>query len=64
MFEGRIEWCLGLRNESVKAMRYPLNGGKGDELANAEKARERQRELATEIADGDMSDDEDGGDWM
>lgn len=65
-FETRIEWCLGLRNESVKAMRYPLHGGKaGDDLANAEKeAREREREMAEKIADGELSDDDDGGDWI
>ncbi|CAO1617847.1 unnamed protein product [Parajaminaea phylloscopi] len=63
-FETRIEWCLGLRNESVKAMRYPMHGGKaGDDLANAEKeAREREREMAEKI--GDLSGDEDDGDWI
>lgn len=63
MFETRIEWCLGLRNESVKAMRYPLNSAKAEELANAEKARARERELAKGIADGELSDEEDG-DWI
>lgn len=62
MFETRIEWCLGLRNESVKAMRYSLNGPKGEEMEKAEKAREREREVANQIADGDLSDDE--GDWL
>lgn len=63
-FKTRIEWCLGLRNESVKAMRYPMHGGKAsDDLANAEKeAREREREMAEKI--GDMSDDEADGDWI
>ena len=59
MFETRIEWCLGLRNESVKAMRYSLNGPKGEEMEKAEKAREREREVANQIADGDLSDDPD-----
>ncbi|CAO1614523.1 unnamed protein product [Jaminaea pallidilutea] len=59
MFETRIEWCLGLRNESVKAMRYPIHGGKGDDLVSAEKAREREREIAKEIADGNIEDDDD-----
>lgn len=58
-FETRIEWCLGLRNESVKAMRYPMHGGKGDELAKAEEARERQREIANAVAEGEYEDEED-----
>lgn len=64
MFETRIEWCLGLRNESVKAMRYSLNGQKGEEMEKAEKARERQRQVANQIADGELDDDEEDGDWL
>ncbi|KAN0065184.1 26S proteasome non-ATPase regulatory subunit [Thecaphora frezii] len=58
-FQQRIQFCLQLHNESVKAMRYPLNGHKA-ELEWASEARERERELAKEIEDGDMdgSDDE------
>lgn len=43
---------------SPQAMRYPLNGHKA-ELASASAARERERELAKEIADGDMDDSDD-----
>lgn len=61
MFESRIEWCLGLRNDSVKAMRYPLTHGfRNEEEKNAEKARERERELAKGIEDGEFSGDEEG----
>ncbi|CAO1612779.1 unnamed protein product [Sympodiomycopsis kandeliae] len=63
MFETRIEWCLGLRNESVKAMRYSLNSSRSEEMEKAEKARERQRKTAKQIADGEISDDEEG-DWI
>jgi len=58
-FTKRIGFCLDLHNESVKAMRYPLNAHR-KELENAEAAREREKELAKEIVDGDM-DDSDGG---
>lgn len=33
------------------------------ELKNAQEARERERELAKEIVDGEMDDDEGGGDF-
>ncbi|EPQ26909.1 uncharacterized protein PFL1_05544 [Pseudozyma flocculosa PF-1] len=58
-FQQRIQFCLQLHNESVKAMRYPLNGHKA-ELAWASEARERERELANQIEGGDIdgSDDE------
>ena len=40
-------------------MRYPMNAHR-KELADAEDARERERELVKEIAEGDLYDD-DGG---
>ena len=57
----RINFCLQLHNESVKAMRYPLNNHKA-ELDSASAARERERELAKGIADGDISDEDE--DWV
>ncbi|PWN98784.1 hypothetical protein FA09DRAFT_329279 [Tilletiopsis washingtonensis] len=60
-FRQRVNYCLQLHNESVKAMRYPLNNHKA-ELASAVAAREREREIANEIADGDVSDEDD--DWV
>ncbi|WFD29561.1 26S proteasome non-ATPase regulatory subunit [Malassezia sp. CBS 17886] len=51
----RINFCLQLHNDSVKAMRYSLDNHRA-ELASATAARERERELANEIADGDMED--------
>lgn len=57
-FQQRISFCLQLHNESVKAMRYPLNGHKA-ELDSVSAARERERELAAEIADGEMDDSDD-----
>ncbi|KAH9478555.1 putative 26S proteasome non-ATPase regulatory subunit 3 [Psilocybe cubensis] len=59
VFGRRIAFCLDLHNQSVKAMRYPLNAHR-KELAAAEGAREREKELAKEIQDGDL-DDEDLG---
>ncbi|GBE84014.1 Probable 26S proteasome regulatory subunit [Sparassis crispa] len=59
VFARRIAYCLELHNQSVKAMRYPLNAHR-KELAAAEGAREREKELAKEIQEGDL--DEDGPD--
>jgi 26S proteasome regulatory subunit N3 len=41
-------------------MRYPLNAHR-KELQNAEAAREREKELAKEIVEGELDDDNDGG---
>ncbi|KAK4918215.1 26S proteasome non-ATPase regulatory subunit [Elasticomyces elasticus] len=57
-YSQRIKACLGLHDESVKAMRFPMNQHRL-ELKNAQEARERERELAKEIVDGEL-DDEDG----
>jgi len=56
VFGRRIGYCLELHNQSVKAMRYPLNAHR-KELAAAEGAREREKELAKEIQEGDLDDD-------
>jgi 26S proteasome regulatory subunit N3 len=45
-----------------KAMRYPLNAHR-KELAAAEGAREREKELVKEIQGGEMDDDLDGTDF-
>ncbi|EJD51211.1 diphenol oxidase-A2 [Auricularia subglabra TFB-10046 SS5] len=62
VFGRRIAFCLGLHNESVKAMRYPLNAHR-KELATAEAAREREKELAKEIVDGEHDGDDDLGEF-
>ena len=41
-----------------QAMRYPLNAHR-KELAAAEGAREREKELAKEIQEGELEDDDD-----
>ncbi|KAL8930381.1 MAG: hypothetical protein Q9172_000090 [Xanthocarpia lactea] len=61
-FHERIQACLELHDESVKAMRFPMNQHRL-ELKNAQEARERERELAKEIVEGDMDDDDAGGDF-
>jgi 26S proteasome regulatory subunit N3 len=62
VFARRIGYCLELHNESVKAMRYPLNAHR-KELAAAEGAREREKELAKEIQEGELDDEGLGGDF-
>ncbi|KAI9725130.1 MAG: 26S proteasome non-ATPase regulatory subunit [Chrysothrix sp. TS-e1954] len=61
-FHERIEACLGLHDECVKAMRFPMNQHKL-ELKNAQEARERERELAKEIQEGEMDEDDAGGEF-
>ena len=77
-FHDRIRACLDLHDESVKvsissirhkpqanniqAMRFPMNQHRL-ELKNAQEARERERELAKEIVEGEMDDDDAGGDF-
>ncbi|KAL0076148.1 proteasome regulatory subunit C-terminal-domain-containing protein [Phycomyces blakesleeanus] len=61
-FHQRISFCLNLHNEAVKAMRFPLDAHR-KELASAEEARERERELAQEIAEGDLDEDNDMADY-
>ncbi|KAG1138271.1 hypothetical protein G6F37_010616 [Rhizopus arrhizus] len=61
-YHQRINFCLNLHNEAVKAMRFPMDAHR-KELASAEEARERERELAQEIAEGDLDDDDDMPDF-
>ncbi|KAI5795250.1 proteasome regulatory subunit C-terminal-domain-containing protein [Geopyxis carbonaria] len=61
-FHERIQFCMSLHNDSVKAMRFPMNQHRL-ELKNAQEARERERELAKEIQDGDIDEDDAGGDF-
>ncbi|KAL3472671.1 isoprenoid synthase domain-containing protein [Aspergillus californicus] len=57
VFHERITACLGLHDESVKAMRFPMNQHRL-ELKSAQEARERERELAKEIQEGDIDDED------
>ncbi|RKF82114.1 putative 26S proteasome regulatory subunit rpn3 [Golovinomyces cichoracearum] len=61
-FHDRIRACLTLHDESIKAMRFPMNQHRL-ELKNAHEAREREREMAKEIQDGDLDEDDLGGDF-
>ncbi|KAH8773487.1 26S proteasome non-ATPase regulatory subunit 3 [Diaporthe sp. PMI_573] len=61
-FHDRIRACLALHDESVKAMRFPMNQHRL-ELKNAQEAREREREMANDIQEGDLDDDDLGGDF-
>ncbi|KAI0836982.1 proteasome regulatory subunit C-terminal-domain-containing protein [Hypoxylon sp. FL0890] len=60
-FHDRIRACLALHDESVKAMRFPMNQHRL-ELKSAQEARDREREMAKEIQEGDLDDDL-GGDF-
>ncbi|KAG2198675.1 proteasome regulatory subunit C-terminal-domain-containing protein [Mucor mucedo] len=61
-YHQRINFCLNLHNDAVKAMRFPMDAHR-KELASAEEARERERELAQEIAEGDLDEDDEMGDF-
>ncbi|CAP64668.1 uncharacterized protein PODANS_5_9500 [Podospora anserina S mat+] len=61
-FHDRIRACLSLHDESVKAMRFPMNQHRL-ELKNAQEAREREREMAKEIQEGDLDEDDLGGEF-
>ncbi|KKA29172.1 hypothetical protein TD95_003712 [Thielaviopsis punctulata] len=61
-FHDRIRACLALHDESVKAMRFPMNQHRL-ELKNAQEAREREREMAEDIQNADLDDDEMGGEY-
>ncbi|RDW86136.1 proteasome regulatory particle lid subunit RPN3 [Aspergillus mulundensis] len=62
VFHERIRACLSLHDESIKAMRFPMNQHRL-ELKSAQEARERERELAKEIQEGDIDDEDAGGDF-
>lgn len=61
-FHDRIQACLSLHDESIKAMRFPMNQHRL-ELKNAQEAREREREMAKEIQEGDLDEDDLGGEF-
>jgi 26S proteasome regulatory subunit N3 len=46
----------------TQAMRFPMNQHRL-ELKNAQEAREREREMAKEIQDGDLDEDDLGGEF-
>ncbi|GAA5959587.1 hypothetical protein JCM3765_007207 [Sporobolomyces pararoseus] len=58
-FDRRIQFLLELRNQSVKAMRYPLNAH-SKELEAAQEAREEEKRFAKEIEEGDDDADLEG----
>lgn len=57
-FHERIIFCMALHDDSVKSMRYVSNDHR-DDLKDAQEAREREKELLTEIQEGtDLEDDD------
>lgn len=47
---------------NLQAMRFPMNQHRL-ELKNAQEAREREREMAKEIQEGELDEDDLGGDF-
>ncbi|KAI9505028.1 26S proteasome non-ATPase regulatory subunit [Coemansia spiralis] len=62
-FDRRITFCLNIYNESVKSMRYPGSDHR-KELAYADEAIRRERELAQELENDDYDEDSDADDVM
>lgn len=58
-FHERINFCMALHDESVKSMRY-LTSNHRDDLKDVQEAREREKELVTEIQESTDPEDEDG----
>jgi 26S proteasome regulatory subunit N3 len=56
-FHQRISYCLGLYNESVQAMRYPMNNPKADSV-ELQEALSEEKKLAKEIVEGDEDGDD------
>ncbi|GMM28619.1 proteasome regulatory particle lid subunit [Martiniozyma asiatica (nom. inval.)] len=52
-FDRRIKFCMTLHNESVKAMRYPINKGRVDEK-NESEARSKEQELIAYLQEDDF----------
>ena len=59
-FDQRIQFCLQLYNESVKAMRFPGDAHRKD-LANVQAMYEEERKLAKEILEEEGDEDEEMG---
>lgn len=52
-FDRRIKFCMQLHNDSVKAMRYPMNEDRRDVDADTQ-AREREQELLQFLQEEDF----------
>jgi len=50
-YHRRISFCLNTHNESVKAMRYPPDAHKSNNVESAKERREREQEIAKNLAD-------------
>jgi 26S proteasome regulatory subunit N3 len=58
-FNSRIEFCLEVRNDAVKGMQYPPNAHKKLLKEVNEEAKKNEDELAAEIEEGKMDEDDD-----
>jgi len=50
-YHRRITFCLNAHNEAVKAMRYPPDAHKSNQIESAKERREREQEIANNLAD-------------
>ena len=57
-FNSRIEFCLEVRNDAVKGMQYPPNAHKERLKKMNEEAKKNEDELAAEIEEGKMDEDD------
>jgi 26S proteasome regulatory subunit N3 len=57
-FHQRISFCLGIHNECVKAMRFPLHSKNPREFEDVEDVRERVREISDMVDEEMEGDDE------
>lgn len=57
-FQDRIQFCMSLHDDNVKSLRF-LSSDNGDDLRDVQEAREREKELVTEIQENTDLEDED-----
>lgn len=57
-FQDRIQFCMSLHDDNIKSLRY-LSSDNCDDLRDVQEAREREKELVTEIQENTDLEDED-----
>jgi len=61
-FHQRIDFCLNLHNDSVKALRFPLDAHR-KELDSTAALLEEERKMAQDIIEGELEGDDEMGDF-
>lgn len=62
VFTTKLHRVMYANSQHQQAMRFPMNQHRL-ELKNAQEAREREREMAKEIQEGDLDEDDLGGEF-